>query len=206
MATVKVYNMEGAEVGSIELNDAIFGVDVNTHLMHMAVISQLANKRQGTQSAKTRAEVSGGGRKPWRQKGTGQARQGSTRSPQWRHGGVVFAPKPREYGFKMNRKEKALAIKSALTSRVEDGKIFVVDSISLDEIKTKKMTAMLGKLGLEKALIVMDRKDDNVILSARNIPDVTTVTSNAINVFDILKYGNMVITKDAVQQIEEVYA
>ena len=206
MATVKVYNMEGAEVGSIELNDAIFGVDVNTHLMHMAVVSQLANKRQGTQSAKTRAEVSGGGRKPWRQKGTGQARQGSTRSPQWRHCGVVFAPKPREYGFKMNRKEKALAIKSALTSRVEDGKIFVVDSISLDEIKTKKMTAMLGKLGLEKALIVMDRKDDNVILSARNIPDVTTVTSNAINVFDILKYGNMVITKDAVQQIEEVYA
>ena len=206
MATVKVYNMEGAEVGSIELNDAIFGVDVNTHLMHMAVVSQLANKRQGTQSAKTRAEVSGGGRKPWRQKGTGQARQGSTRSPQWRHGGVVFAPKPREYGFKMNRKEKALAIKSALTSRVEDGKIFVVDQISLDEIKTKKMTAMLGKLGLEKALIVMDRKDDNVILSARNIPDVTTVTSNAINVFDILKYGNMVITKEAVQQIEEVYA
>jgi large subunit ribosomal protein L4 len=206
MATVKVYNMEGAEVGSIELNDAIFGVDVNTHLMHMAVVSQLANKRQGTQSAKTRAEVSGGGRKPWRQKGTGQARQGSTRSPQWRHGGVVFAPKPREYGFKMNRKEKALAIKSALTSRVEDGKIFVVDQISLDEIKTKKMTTMLGKLGLEKALIVMDRKDDNVILSARNIPDVTTVTSNAINVFDILKYGNMVITKDAVQQIEEVYA
>ncbi len=206
MATVKVYNMEGAEVGSLELNDAIFGVDVNTHLMHMAVVSQLANKRQGTQSAKTRAEVSGGGRKPWRQKGTGQARQGSTRSPQWRHGGVVFAPKPREYGFKMNRKEKALAIKSALTSRVEDGKIFVVDQISLDEIKTKKMTAMLGKLGLEKALIVMDRKDDNVILSARNIPDVTTVTSNAINVFDILKYGNMVITKDAVQQIEEVYA
>ena len=206
MATVKVYNMEGAEVGSLELNDAIFGVDVNTHLMHMAVVSQLANKRQGTQSAKTRAEVSGGGRKPWRQKGTGQARQGSTRSPQWRHGGVVFAPKPREYGFKMNRKEKALAIKSALTSRVEDGKIYVVDQISLDEIKTKKMTAMLGKLGLEKALIVMDRKDDNVILSARNIPDVTTVTSNAINVFDILKYGNMVITKDAVQQIEEVYA
>jgi len=206
MATVKVYNMEGAEVGSIELNDTIFGVDVNTHLMHMAVVSQLANKRQGTQSAKTRAEVSGGGRKPWRQKGTGQARQGSTRSPQWRHGGVVFAPKPREYGFKMNRKEKALAIKSALTSRVEDGKIFVVDQISLDEIKTKKMTTMLGKLGLEKALIVMDRKDDNVILSARNIPDVTTVTSNAINVFDILKYGNMVITKDAVQQIEEVYA
>ena len=206
MATVKVYNMEGAEVGSLELNDAIFGVDVNTHLMHMAVVSQLANKRQGTQSAKTRAEVSGGGRKPWRQKGTGQARQGSTRSPQWRHGGVVFAPKPREYGFKMNRKEKALAIKSALTSRVEDGKIFVVDSISLDEIKTKKMTAMLGKLGLEKALIVMYRKDDNVILSARNIPDVTTVTSNAINVFDILKYGNLVITRDAVQQIEEVYA
>ena len=206
MATVKVYNMEGAEVGSLELNDAIFGVDVNTHLMHMAVVSQLANKRQGTQSAKTRAEVSGGGIKPWRQKGTGHARQGSTRAPQWRHGGVVFAPKPREYGFKMNKKEKALAIKSALTSRVEENKIYVVDSISFDEIKTKKMTAMLAKLGVEKALVVMDKKDENVILSARNIPEVTTVTSNAINVFDILKYGNMVITKEAIQQIEEVYA
>jgi len=206
MASVSVYNMEGKEVGNIELSDELFGVEINENLVHQAVLQQLADRRQGTQSAKTRAEVSGGGRKPWRQKGTGQARQGSTRSPQWRHGGVVFAPKPREYGFKMNRKEKALAIKSALTSRVEDGKIFVVDQISLDEIKTKKMTTMLGKLGLEKALIVMDRKDDNVILSARNIPDVTTVTSNAINVFDILKYGNMVITKDAVQQIEEVYA
>ena len=206
MATVKVYNMEGAEVGSLELNDAIFGVDVNTHLMHMAVVSQLANKRQGTQSAKTRAEVSGGGRKPYRQKGTGQARQGSTRSPQWRHGGVVFAPKPREYGFKMNRKEKALAVKSALTSRVEENKIYVIDSISFDEIKTKKMVGMLSKLGVDKALVVMDKKDENVILSARNIPEVTTVTSNAINVFDILKYGNMVITKDAIQQIEEVYA
>ena len=206
MSQITVFDMAGNKVADTELNDAVFGIAPNTHLMHEMVICYLANQRQGTQSTLTRTEVSGGGRKPWRQKGTGQARQGSTRSPQWRHGGVVFAPKPREYGFKMNRKEKALAIKSALTSRVEDGKIFVVDQISLDEIKTKKMTTMLGKLGLEKALIVMDRKDDNVILSARNIPDVTTVTSNAINVFDILKYGNMVITKDAVQQIEEVYA
>ena len=206
MATVKVYNMEGAEVGSLELNDAIFGVDVNTHLMHMAVVSQLANKRQGTQSAKTRAEVSGGGRKPFRQKGNGNARQGSTRSPQWRHGGVVFAPKPREYGFKMNKKEKALALKSALTSRVEDNKIYVIDAISFDEIKTKNMANMISKLGVEKALVVMDKKDENVILSARNIPEVTTVTSNALNVFDILKYGNLVISKDAIKQIEEVYA
>lgn len=206
MATVKVYNMEGAEVGSLELNDAIFGVDVNTHLMHMAVVSQLANKRQGTQSAKTRAEVSGGGKKPWRQKGTGHARQGSTRAPQWTGGGVVFAPKPREYGFKMNRKEKALAIKSALTSRVEENKIYVIDAIKVDEIKTKTMVNFLDSLKLDKALVVMDKKDENVILSTRNIPDVTTVTSNALNVFDILKYDSMVITKDAIQQIEEVYA
>ena len=206
MANVKVYNMEGAEVGSIELNDAIFGVDVNTHVMHMAVVSQLANKRQGTQSAKTRAEVRGGGRKPWRQKGTGHARQGSTRSPQWKGGGVVFAPKPREYGFKMNKKEKSLAIKSALTSRVIENKFYVIDDISFDEIKTKKMVGMLDKLNVDKALVVMDKKDDNVILSARNIPAVTTVTSNALNVFDILKYDKMIISKAAVAQIEEVYA
>ncbi len=206
MATVKVYNMEGAQVGSLELNDAIFGVDVNTHLMHMAVVSQLANKRQGTQSAKTRAEVSGGGRKPWRQKGTGHARQGSTRAPQWKGGGVVFAPKPREYSFKINKKEKALAIKSALTSRVAEEKFFVIDSINFDEIKTKKMVAMLDSLKVDKALVVLDKKDEKVILSARNLPTVTTVTSNAINVYDILKYDKMVITKYAIAQIEEVYA
>ncbi|WP_066712918.1 50S ribosomal protein L4 [Clostridium sp. Marseille-P299] len=206
MANVKVYNIEGKEVGSLELNDAIFGVEVNEHLMHMAVVSQLANKRQGTQSAKTRAEVSGGGRKPWRQKGTGHARQGSTRAPQWKGGGVVFAPKPRDYSFKMNKKEKALAIKSALTSRVAADKIVVLDSINFDEIKTKKMAAVLENLKVNKALLVLDKKDDNVILSARNIPTVRTATSNAINVYDIVKYDTLVITKDAVAQIEEVYA
>ena len=206
MATVKVYNMEGAEVGTMELNDSVFGVDVNNNVMHTAVVLQLANKRQGTQSAKTRAEVSGGGRKPWRQKGTGHARQGSTRSPQWVGGGVVFAPKPREYSFKMNKKEKALAIKSALTSRVVENKFFVIDNISLDEAKTKKMVAFLDSLKLDKALIVLDKKDENVILSTRNLPNATTVTSNALNVFDILKYDKLVISKDAVAQIEEVYA
>ncbi|ABX44013.1 50S ribosomal protein L4 [Lachnoclostridium phytofermentans] len=206
MANVKVYNIEGKEVGSLELNDAIFGVEVNEHLMHMAVVSQLANKRQGTQSAKTRAEVSGGGRKPWRQKGTGHARQGSTRSPQWKGGGVVFAPKPRDYSFKMNRKEKSLAIKSALTSRVEAQKLIVLDSMNMDEIKTKKFKAVLENLKVNKALVVLDKKDENVILSARNIPTVRTATSNAINVYDIVKYDTLVITKDAVAQIEEVYA
>ena len=206
MANVKVYNMEGKEVGSIELNDAVFGVEVNEHLMHLAVVSQLANKRQGTQSAKTRAEVSGGGRKPWKQKGTGHARQGSTRAPQWTHGGVVFAPKPRDYSVKMNKKEKALAIKSALTSRVAEEKIYVLDALTLDEIKTKKMVAVLNSLNVEKALVVLDKKDENVILSARNLPEVRTVMSNGINVYDILKYGSLVITKEAVAQIEEVYA
>lgn len=206
MATVKVYNMEGAEVGTMELNDSVFGVDVNTNVMHTAVVLQLANKRQGTQSAKTRAEVSGGGRKPWRQKGTGHARQGSTRSPQWVGGGVVFAPKPRDYSFKMNKKEKALAIKSALTSRVVENKFFVIDNLTLDEAKTKKMVALLDGLKLDKALVVLDKKDENVILSTRNLPNATTVTSNALNVFDILKYDKMVIAKDAVAQIEEVYA
>ncbi len=206
MATVKVYNMEGAEVGTLDLNESIFGVDVNTHVMHLAVVSQLAHKRQGTQSAKTRAEVRGGGIKPWRQKGTGRARQGSIRSPQWKGGGVVFAPKPREYGFKMNKKEKALAIKSALTSKVLDQKFVVVDQITFDEVKTKKMVTMLANLKADKALVVLDKKDENVILSARNLPDVTTVTYNALNVFDILKYDKMVIAKDAVAQIEEVYA
>ena len=206
MATVKVYNIEGKEVGSMELNDAIFGVEVNSHLMHMAVVQQLANKRQGTQSALTRAEVRGGGRKPWRQKGTGHARQGSTRAPQWKGGGVVFAPKPRDYSFKMNKKEKALAIKSALTTRVQADKIYVLDGISFDEIKTKKMVAVMDNLKLDKALVVLDQKDDNVILSARNIPTVRTALANAINVYDIVKYDALVITKDAVAQIEEVYA
>jgi len=206
MANVSVYNMEGKEVGNIELNDAIFGVEINEHLVHMAVLQQLADKRQGTQKAKTRSEVSGGGRKPWRQKGTGHARQGSIRAPQWKGGGVVFAPKPRDYSFKMNRKEKALAIKSALTSRVLESKFFVLDSLAFDEIKTKKMISVLDNLNVDKALVVLDKKDENVILSARNLPNATTVTSNALNVYDILKYDKMIITKDAVAQIEEVYA
>lgn len=206
MANVKLYNMEGKEVGSLELNDSVFGVEVNEHVMHMAVVTQLANKRQGTQSAKTRAEVSGGGRKPWKQKGTGHARQGSTRAPQWTGGGVVFAPKPRDYSMKMNKKEKALAIKSALTSRVAEEKIYVLDNISFDEIKTKKMVSVLDSLKVKKALVVLDKKDENVILSARNIPDIRTTLSNGINVYDILKYDTLVITKDAVAQIEEVYA
>ncbi len=206
MANVKVYNMEGMEVGSLELNDAVFGVEVNEHLMHMAVVSQLANKRQGTQSAKTRAEVSGGGRKPWKQKGTGHARQGSTRSPQWKGGGVVFAPKPRDYSFKMNKKEKAFAVKSALTSRVAADKMYVLESLSFDEIKTKKMAAVLANLKLNKALVVLGEKNDNVLLSARNIPTVRTALFNTINVYDIVKYDSLVITKDAVAKIEEVYA
>ncbi|NLP15482.1 MAG: 50S ribosomal protein L4 [Clostridiales bacterium] len=206
MAKVTVYNIEGKKVGTLELNDAVFGVEINEHLVHRAVVSQLANKRQGTQSAKTRAEVSGGGRKPWRQKGTGHARQGSIRSPQWRGGGVVFAPKPRDYSIKMNRKEKALAIKSALTSRVNSEKLLVLDKFGFDEIKTKKMKEVLDNLKVNKALIVIGAKDDNVTLSARNLPNVRTVLSNSINVYDILKYENLVITKDAVAQIEEVYA
>lgn len=206
MANVTVYNIEGKKVGTLELNDAVFGVEINNHLVHMAVVSQLANKRQGTQSAKTRAEVSGGGRKPWRQKGTGHARQGSTRSPQWKGGGVVFAPKPRDYSFKMNKKEKALAIKSALTSRVNEEKIVVLDQISFDEIKTKKMKAVLDNFKLDRALVVLGQNDEKVTLSARNLPKVRTTLTNSINVYDILKYDTLVITKDAVAQIEEVYA
>ena len=206
MANVKVYNIEGKEVGALELNDAIFGVEINDHLVHQAVVLQLANKRQGTQSAKTRAEVSGGGRKPWRQKGTGHAIQGSTRSPQWKGGGVVFAPKPRDYSFKMNKKEKALAIKSALTSRVNEAKFFVLDDLSFGEIKTKNMKAVLDSLKLQKALVVIGEKNANVQLSARNLPKVRTVVSNSINVYDILKYDTLVLTKDAVAKIEEVYA
>jgi large subunit ribosomal protein L4 len=207
MANVSVYNMEGSEVETLDLNDSVFAVNVNEHLMHMAVVLQLANKRQGTQKAKTRSEVSGGGRKPWRQKGTGHARQGSTRSPQWTGGGVVFAPTPRDYSFKMNRKEKAGAIKSALTSKVNEEKFYVIDSLKFDEIKTKKMVGVLDALKVNKALVVLDGEDnDNVELSARNIAGVRTVYSNAINVYDILKYDTVIITKKAVAKIEEVYA
>lgn len=206
MATVAVYNIEGKQVDTLELNDAVFGVEINDHLVHMAVVSQLANKRQGTQSAKTRSEVSGGGRKPWRQKGTGHARQGSIRAPQWKGGGVVFAPKPRDYSFKMNKKEKALAIKSALTSRVQADKFVVLDQFGFNEIKTKKMKEVLDNFKVKKALIVLDKKDEKVTLSARNLPNVRTILSNSINVYDILKYDTLVITKDAVAQIEEVYA
>ena len=206
MATVAVYNIEGKEVDKLELNDNVFGVEINEHLVHLAVVSQLANSRQGTQSAKTRSEVSGGGRKPWRQKGTGHARQGSTRSPQWTGGGVVFAPKPRDYSMKMNKREKQIAIKSALTSKVQDSKLIVVDEFKLDEIKTSKFVKILDNLKAPKALVVTKDKDEKVILSARNIPTVKTTMTNSINVYDILKYDSLVITKDAVAAIEEVYA
>ena len=206
MANVAVYNMEGNEVGTIELNDAIFGVDVNEHLVHLAVVQQLADKRQGTQKAKTRSEVSGGGKKPWRQKGTGHARQGSTRAPQCTGGGVVFAPVPRDYTFKMNKKEKRLALKSALTSRVQEGKFIVVDELKMDEIKTKKMQGVLDALKVNKALVVLEDNNQNVIMSTRNIEGVKTALTNTINVFDILKYDTVVVTKAAVAAIEEVYA
>ena len=206
MANVSVYNIEGKEVGTIELNDAVFGVEVNEHLVHMAVVSQLANNRQGTQSAKTRAEVRGGGRKPWKQKGTGHARQGSIRAPQWKGGGVVFAPKPRDYSFKMNKKEKRAALLSALTSRVEDKKFIVVEGLTFNEIKTKNMVNVLNNLKVAKALVVTADDDKNVILSARIIPDVKTATDDTINVYDILKYDTMVVSKEAVGTIQEVYA
>lgn len=206
MANVSVYNMEGKEVGTMELNDAVFGVEVNEHLVHMAVVAQLANKRQGTQKAKTRSEVSGGGRKPWRQKGTGHARQGSTRAPQWTGGGVVFAPTPRDYSFKLNKKERRAALKSALTSRVEEKKFIVVDEINFDEIKTKKFQDVLNNLSVSKALVVLEDGNKNAELSARNIADVKTAKTNTINVYDILKYNTVIATKAAVQAIEEVYA
>ena len=206
MASVAVYNIEGKEVGKLDLNDAIFGVEINEHLVQAAVVSQLANKRQGTQSAKTRAEVSGGGRKPWRQKGTGHARQGSTRSPQWTGGGVVFAPKPRDYSIQLNKKERQLALKSVLTSKVNDKKFIVVDELKFDDVKTKNFVAVLNKLEVRKALVVTKDVETNVVLSARNIPTVKTSVANTINVYDILKYDTMVITKDAVAAIEEVYA
>ena len=206
MANVKVYNIEGKEVGTIDLSDAVFGVEVNEHLMHMAVVQQLANKRQGTQQAKTRAEVSGGGKKPWRQKGTGHARQGSTRAPQWTGGGVVFAPTPRDYSFKLNKKEKRAALKSALTSRVAENKFIVVDEMKFEEIKTKNFQTMLNNLSVAKALVVIEEGNTNAVLSARNIADVKTAGTNTINVYDILKYNTVIVTKAAVQTIEEVYA
>ncbi len=206
MANVSVYNMEGKEVGTIELNDAVFGVEVNEHLVHMAVVQQLANNRQGTQKAKTRSEVSGGGRKPWRQKGTGHARQGSTRAPQWTGGGVVFAPVPRDYSFKLNKKEKRAALKSALSSRVADGKLIVVDELKFDEIKTKNFKAVMDNLKVNKALVVLAENDEKVVMSARNIPTIKTALTNTINVYDILKGDTLVLTKDAVAKIEEVYA
>ena len=199
MAKVSVYNIEGKEVDTIELNDAVFGVEVNEHLVHMAVVNQLANNRQGTQKAKTRSEVSGGGRKPWRQKG-------STRSPQWTGGGVVFAPVPRDYSFKMNKKEKRAALKSALTSRVEENKFIVVDEMKFDEIKTKKFQTVLNNLNVNKALVVLEEGDKNAEISAKNIPDVKTARVNTINVYDILKYNTVIATKAVVAAIEEVYA
>ena len=206
MANVSVYNMEGKEVGKMDLNDAVFGVEINEHLVHLAVVQHLANKRQGTQKAKTRAEVSGGGRKPWRQKGTGHARQGSTRSPQWTHGGVVFAPTPRDYSFKLNKKEKRIALKSALTSKVQAGKVMVLEELKLDEIKTKKFQEVLTNLNAKKALVVIKENDKNIVLSARNIPDAQTIVADSINVYDIMKAGTVVLTKDSVAKIEEVYA
>ena len=206
MANVTVYNMEGKEVGTIELNDAVFGVEINEHLVHMAVVNQLANNRQGTQKAKTRSEVSGGGRKPWRQKGTGHARQGSTRAPQWTGGGVVFAPVPRDYETKMNKKEKRAALKSALTSRVQANKLIVLDQLTMDAPKTKAMQNVLNSLNVNKALVVTKENNANVVLSARNIPSVKTALVNTINVYDVMKYNTVVLTKDAVAAIEEVYA
>ena len=206
MAKVSVVNMEGKEVGTMELNDAVFGVEVNEHLVHLAVKQQLANNRQGTQKAKTRAEVSGGGRKPWRQKGTGHARQGSIRAPQWTGGGVVFAPVPRDYSFKMNKKEKKAALQSALTSKVQAQKLIVVDELKMDEVKTKKFAEVLKNIKAEKALVVLNEKNDNVILSARNIPNTKTALTNTINVYDVMNAGTVVLTKAAVATIEEVYA
>ena len=206
MAKVSVYNMEGSQVGDIELSDAVFGVEINEHLVHMAVVQQLANNRQGTQKAKTRAEVSGGGRKPWRQKGTGHARQGSTRAPQWTGGGVVFAPVPRDYTFKMNKKEKRAALKSALTSKVQSSNLIVVDELKFDEIKTKKFQAVMDNLKVEKGLVVLAQNDANVVLSAKNIPTVQTTLTSTLNVYDVMNAGTVVLTKDAVAMIEEVYA
>ena len=206
MAKVSVYNMEGKEVETIDLNDAVFGVEVNEHLVHMAVVQQLANNRQGTQKAKTRSEVRGGGRKPWRQKGTGHARQGSTRAPQWTGGGVVFAPTPRDYSFKLNKKEKRAALKSALTSRVQENKLIVIDELKFEEIKTKNFKNVMDNLKLAKAYVVLNENDEKVVKSAKNLPNVQTALTNTINVYDVMKGGTVVLTKDAVKTIEEVYA
>lgn len=206
MANVSVYNMKGKEVGKMDLNDAVFGVKINEHLVHMAVVQMLANKRQGTQKAKTRSEVSGGGRKPWRQKETGHARQGSTRAPQWKGGGVVFAPVPREYSFKLNKKEKRAALKSVLTSRVQENKLIVLDELKLDEIKTKKFKEVMDNLKVEKAMVVIGEQDQNLICSAKNLPTISMAVADSINVYDILKGDTLVLTKDAVAKIEEVYA
>ena len=206
MSKVSVYNMEGQQVGELELNDAVFGVEINEHLVNQAVKLQLANKRQGTQSAKTRSEVSGGGRKPWKQKGTGHARQGSTRAPQWTGGGVVFAPVPRDYSFKMNKKEKRAALKSALTSRVQENKLIVIDELKFDEIKTKNFKAVMDNLKVNKAYVVLNENDEKVVKSARNLPNVQTALTNTINVYDVMKGGTVILTKDAVKTIEEVYA
>ena len=206
MANVSVLNMEGKEVGSMELNDAVFGVEINEHLVHQAVVLQLANNRQGTQKAKTRSEVSGGGRKPWRQKGTGHARQGSTRAPQWTGGGVVFAPVPRDYSFKMNKKEKRAALKSVLTSKVQENKFIVLDELKLAEVKTKEMKKVLDNLKVNNALVIIEDDSENVALSARNIAGVQTASVNTINVFDMLKYNTIIATKSSVASIEEVYA
>ena len=206
MANVSVYNMEGKEVGTIELSDAVFGAKINEHLVHMAVVQQLANKRQGTQKAKTRSEVSGGGRKPWRQKGTGHARQGSTRSPQWTGGGVVFAPVPRDYSFKLNKKEKRAALKSALTSKVRGSSLIVLDELKLDTVKTKNFVNVMNNLKVQKGLVVIAENDENIVMSARNLPDIDTTLASTINVYDIMKAKTVVLTKDAVAKIEEVYA
>ena len=206
MANVSVYNMEGKDVGSMELNDAVFGVEVNEHLVHMAVVQQLANNRQGTQKAKTRSEVSGGGRKPWRQKGTGHARQGSTRAPQWTGGGVVFGPVPRDYSFKLNKKEKQAALKSALTNAVNTNKLIVVDELKMSEIKTKTFANVMANLNVEKGLVVLAENDANVVLSARNMAAVNTTLTNTLNVYDVMNAKKVVLTKDAVAKIEEVYA
>ncbi|MGN0131033.1 MAG: 50S ribosomal protein L4 [Lachnospiraceae bacterium] len=206
MANVSVYNMEGKEVGKMDLNDAVFGVEINEHLVHMAVVAQLANKRQGTQKAKTRSEVSGGGRKPWRQKGTGHARQGSTRSPQWTGGGVVFAPTPRDYTIKLNKKEKQAALKSALTSKVQDGNLIVVDELKFDEIKTKAFKTVMNNLQVENGLVVLADNDTNTVMSARNLDKINTTLTNTINVYDVMKAKKVVLTKDSVAKLEEVYA
>ena len=206
MANVTVYNMEGNEVGTMELNDAVFGVEINEHLVHLAVVRQLANKRQGTQKAKGRSEVSGGGRKPWRQKGTGHARQGSIRAAQWKGGGVIFAPTPRDYDVKMNKKERRAALKSALTSKVQDNKLLVLEELNLPEIKTASMQKVLDNLKADKALVITADDNKTVYLSARNIENVQTATPSTLNVYDVMKHNSVVVTKDAVAVIEEVYA